>query len=244
MSKTCGRLKRIFRSFVLNNSNGMIVYSDNVKSYFSNEFPGLTINVCPNIQNPSSFISNQKINSEISKTPFQEYSKLIGEFMLYVGRFEYEKGIDLLFASFSKLKNQKINLVLIGSGSIKIKLKDLAINLKIDHRIFFIENLYDQDLYDFYRNARLFILPSRFEPFGAVVNEALILGCPVLVSNIAGSNIYIIEKENGLIIDPINEIEFTRSIEFALTHFNFSERKNLMRVDFGESAKAYYNSIY
>lgn len=57
-------------------------------------------------------------------------------------------------------------------------------------------------LYAWYNVAQVLILPSVREPFGAVTNEALMAGCRVLLSDVAGSGCLIDENRNGYIISP------------------------------------------
>ena len=56
------------------------------------------------------------------------------------------------------------------------------------------------ELRAWYYVSQVFVLPSTFEPFGAVVNEALLAGEYVMVSNVAGSA-SIVDETNGEIID-------------------------------------------
>jgi glycosyltransferase involved in cell wall biosynthesis len=53
----------------------------------------------------------------------------------------------------------------------------------------------------------LFVLPSDYEPFGVVVNEAMLCGCPVVVSNKVGSGYDLIRHgENGFIY-PCGDVD-------------------------------------
>jgi glycosyltransferase involved in cell wall biosynthesis len=56
-----------------------------------------------------------------------------------------------------------------------------------------------------YHRASLFILPSYFEPWGLVVNEAMAAGLPILVSSATGCHPDLISEANGWIFDPKDE---------------------------------------
>ena len=87
--------------------------------------------------------------------------------------------------------------------------------------------------------ANFFILPSRYEPFGAVVNEALIYGCPVVASKYIGA-LDFINSENGIIFDPLIEEVFIKTLEHSCKSFeNMNNKKNLMIHSFEEYITAF-----
>ena len=49
----------------------------------------------------------------------------------------------------------------------------------------FLDNVNDEDLPSFYKNADCFVLPSLYEGFGLPILEAMQYGCPVLASNVS-----------------------------------------------------------
>lgn len=93
--------------------------------------------------------------------------------------------------------------------------------------------------------AHFFVIPSLYEPFGAVVNEALVFGCPVLASKNIGAIDYINVGINGFIFDPENENEFINGLNNCNNYFHDAilYRKNLMTFKFEDYVKS-YNDIY
>lgn len=229
--------------FVLNISDAMIVYSEGVKSFYS-KFKNLQIEVCPNIQNPERIrLLDKEIASETIN--LKRTGLMPDRFILFVGRLEIEKGVDLLFHAFSEVKINDIKLVVIGKGSQKNNLRQLAVNLKINENIIFIDEIYGVSLYSFFSNAIFLVLPSRYEPFGAVVNEALILGCPVLISDKAGAVQFVLNQFNGYIINVNNHLEFCESIYKILELSSSLPRyQNLMIKDYNEYVKNFYKVGY
>jgi glycosyltransferase involved in cell wall biosynthesis len=243
MSENVGQLKRLFRHFVLNASNGMVVYSENVKLFFS-KYKHLEIEVCPNIQDEKRILSNiEEVN--LSEQKLKGFLSFEDDYLLFVGRLEHEKGVDILLNQFAKLEETKLKLIIVGKGSLQSALTQQAIGLGINNRLIWISELNSTSLYALYRKARLFVLPSRFEPFGAVVNEALIWGCPVLVSNIAGAIQFIVEDVNGSIININDEDDFKIKLKkwLQLTSLRH-EQKNLMPYSFKQYINAFFKIGY
>lgn len=72
------------------------------------------------------------------------------------------------------------------------------------------------DLYVWYKAADTLVLPSYREPFGAVVNEALLAGCKCVVSKNAGASCLINEGINGYTFDPTSIDDLVRCIRTSI----------------------------
>ncbi|MBU4017515.1 glycosyltransferase, partial [Patescibacteria group bacterium] len=69
----------------------------------------------------------------------------------------------------------------------------------------------------YYRNSDLFIIASRYEPFGLTTMEAMACGTIPIVSSVAGSREIIVDGLNGFIVDTHDRKSLARTIEKALT---------------------------
>jgi mannosylfructose-phosphate synthase len=76
---------------------------------------------------------------------------------------------------------------------------------------------HDKELPAYYRKADVFILPSRFEPFGMTTLEAMACGTVPIVSNVAGSKEVIIDGLNGFIVDTHDRKVLAGAIHKVLT---------------------------
>lgn len=125
---------------------------------------------------------------------------------LYVGRIIDVKNVDYLLRSFKETFQGKdnVSLTIVGSGVLLDELKKtFAENEK---NIEFTGALFGKDLNRVYRESSVLVLPSLFEPWGLVVNEAMASGLPVISSKFVGANYDLIEgKDTGLIFDPEKE---------------------------------------
>ena len=127
---------------------------------------------------------------------------------LYAGRLDPEKGLDTLLEAFRDVPGE---LVLVGDGGDEQRLRALA-----GDRVRF-EGAKDRDeLVDFYRDADVFVLPSRSEPWGMVLNEAAAAGLPLVATEESGAAHDLIEEGvNGFRV-PAGEVAALRD---RLTRF-------------------------
>lgn len=125
----------------------------------------------------------QKKRNETLKKLQLENKKII----LYYGQMIERKGVDLLLSAYQRLKknNPDIALLLIGDGPLKEKLSSKIQKESILDAVL-LSNPGDEEICRYYALASVFVLPSREDVWGLVVNEAMSAGVPVVVSDHAG----------------------------------------------------------
>jgi glycosyltransferase involved in cell wall biosynthesis len=143
---------------------------------------------------------------------------LPNKYIFCLSRIDSNKGHDLLLDAYDLVRRRISDVhLIIGGGSPKPqnreldvlkKIKQTIINKKLEHRVSLIGYVPDKLMAPYYRKARLFVLPSIFEPFGMTAAEAMSCGTPVIVSKFAGIKNAIISGKNGLLVDPANTPEF------------------------------------
>lgn len=238
--------KAIFRKFVLTNSDAAVVYSEVVKQFYENKFPNLRVEICPNIQNPTSLLKNRVHFSSIIEDYKTEFNLKDYNVVLYTGRLiEGIKGLDLLLKAFAKSNYSNYKLVLVGDGVDKELLEQKCEELKIRNHVIFAGFFSGKELYAWYDIANFYVLPSRYEPFGAVVNEALVFGCPVLASKYIGA-VDFISDFNGELIDPMDENKFVDVLNdfYAKYEMKSIDRDNLMPVSFKHYVEVFHSVFY
>lgn len=112
--------------------------------------------------------------------------KIFGAFLLFVGILVEAKGIRLLINAMPHVLSRfpETKLVVIGDGTLKQEMIELANVQNIQESIIFLGELPHDELPRYYATADLFILPSESEGWPVVVMEALSSGTPCLVSDI------------------------------------------------------------
>ncbi|CEK39091.1 glycosyltransferase family 4 protein [Paraclostridium sordellii] len=185
---------------------------------------------------PFASISYDKANlqplSKIEKQNLKKKHDLNDTVILSVGRFIDIKGLDILIKAFeivkSNFKKEKISLLLIGGGELKSEYEKYIIKNSInDIRI--IDFLDKEELVKYYKLADLFVLPTRDDVWGLVINEAMEFGLPIICSDKAGAA-YDLIRDNGEIFKSEDYKELAKSIENIIL-----DREKIKR--YGKSSK-------
>lgn len=149
---------------------------------------------------------------------FREKYRMERPFMIYAGRKDAGKNVDLLlryFSEYHKRQRSDLELVLIGGGKIDIPL-DIADNV---HDLGFVDR---QDKYDAYTAAELLCQPSHNESFSLVIMESWLCGKPVLVHDTcAVTKNFAIESNGGLYFKDYFEFEGT--LDYILSNRSVAE---------------------
>ena len=139
------------------------------------------------------------------------------------GRLEYHKGFDLIIEAFSKMKHDGMHLIIAGSGTSEADLKKLVNNLNLTEQVKFIGRIGKTGIDSYTQNALCNVIPSRREPFGIVVLEAIASGRPVLATNVGGVP-EILKKEFGLLVEP-NVEDLAKGLKELLNEFKSPSKK-------------------
>lgn len=105
---------------------------------------------------------------------------------IFVGQFIPRKRLDLLVSALTQLNPDDIELAVIGSGPLESELRHFA-EEKLPKRVIWHGRLPIHDVQQLIADADCLVLPSRYDGWGAVVSEALIVGTPVICSDRCGS---------------------------------------------------------
>ena len=176
-----GFLKRIF----FFSCHGVFCYGQRARQYlFHYGVPESRIHLrCQAAALPANYTPKKALSNRLQCSPLIQAPRFI-----YVGRLSPEKGLDTLMEAFAKVRLswKQSKLVIIGGGPILEILQQQAHSLGLDNAVEFAGSMGQDALAEQYTNATCLVLPSRSEPWGLVVNEALHYGCPVVVSDNCG----------------------------------------------------------
>jgi D-inositol-3-phosphate glycosyltransferase len=124
--------------------------------------------------------------------------------VLYVGRLEPLKGVDILIEALSRLDDQTgIRLMVVGGsleGGELPRLKSWAEQLGLGASVTFTGSVDQSELPLYYNAADIFALPSYYESFGLVALEAMACGTPVVASRVGGLGTFVKDGLSGYLI--------------------------------------------
>ena len=125
--------------------------------------------------------------------------------ILYVGRAEPLKGLDILIGAMALLEDTADTTLLVVGGSPGQdaeldRLKSVASGLGIGDVVSFTGAVPQTELPDYYNAADMFVLPSYYESFGLAALEAMACGTPVVVSRVGGLKSFVTHGETGYLV--------------------------------------------
>lgn len=182
-----GKLKLIIQKKSIKRVNHIITDSESSKNDIINilNIKNEKITVIPLA--PS--LPSRKISKSLEKKVKQIY-KLPDKYLLYVGDINWNKNIPGLISEFSQVKDQSLNLVLVGKAfrsksnvKERAEIKAAIANSKKSAIIKRIGYIPSHHLPAIYSQALMYVQPSFYEGFGLPILEAMQYGCPTLTSN-------------------------------------------------------------
>jgi glycosyltransferase involved in cell wall biosynthesis len=122
---------------------------------------------------------------------------------LYVGRLVAHKNVEELIQQFNaNFTDSNVILRIVGDGD----QNDYLTSTYASEKVIFVGKKFGQNLIAEFHEASCFVCPSKFEPWGLVVNEALSASLPVIVTKEVGACFDLLkDKETGLIADNMND---------------------------------------
>ncbi len=142
--------------------------------------------------------------------PTNKYSSGINKHVIFVGRYSEQKGIPDLLSVWSKVNERHPDwqLDIYGEGFDQQKVKEdinsLNININLNNPV--------SDIHNRYINSSIFILSSKYEPFGLVIPEAMSCGLPVVSFEGDGPNYILSDGQDGFLIKGGNINGFVEKV--------------------------------
>jgi D-inositol-3-phosphate glycosyltransferase len=133
-----------------------------------------------------------------------------GRLLLFVGRLERLKGVDVAIRALSLLRDRDhddVRLIVLGEDvrdgdeSEKERLKAVATSSGVRDRVDFLGSVAHHELPYFYAAADVCVMPSYSESFGLVALEAQACGRPVVASGVSGLRSVVRDEVSGYLID-------------------------------------------
>ncbi len=131
---------------------------------------------------------------------------------VFAGSFIERKGLDILLDAIQKTDVTGMRFCFLGSGEFQNRIEELSKTVTLDLFI----NLTQDRMREVFNESRFIILPSREEPFGLVISEALYCGTPAIVAPIGGLLEQVQDGYNGFVLPQNSADAISRMLVKAM----------------------------
>lgn len=159
-----------------------------------------------------------------ARAALPQIGPLDGPMLLFVGRIQPLKGLDVAVRALAELDDPSAVLVVVGGasgleGRYEVeRIEKLAASLGVSERVRFAAPQPHHMLSTFYRAADLVWVPSRSESFGLVALEAAACGTPVVAAAVGGLRTLVDHGHTGFLVEGRDPTVFAAYAEQILTN--------------------------
>lgn len=219
--------------FIVSNSKAI---EKQYNQYYNDACEGKTFLIPHGLEDMRKFVKNNKKLSDNSDNIE----------ILFVGRLEYRKGIDIIFECVPYICKKYNNVIFRFCGDNTINMPNSEKNYKdyflskyneFSERVIFEGYISDEELIDRYSNCDIFIAPSRFESFGLIFLEAMIFSKPVIGTNIGGIPEVVEDGVSGILIENENSEDLKNAL------IKLIENKDI-RENMGKNGRRIYEEKF
>lgn len=235
-SKNRGVIKRSILKWVFRSSQGAFSIGRLNKEFYKNIYPAMPVINAPYCVPQTKYLRDEARVGKTMKDKWGEAGS--GKFyVLFVGKLIARKAVEDLVSACELLPFDVV-LSIIGDGPKKETLQARAEQSSSNVDVKLIGFVNQNELADYYRCADVFVLPSREDTWGLVVNEALSFGTPCIVSDACGCAFDLIYPGvNGLIYPAGDSEMLARCIQFLKSQKR--ERKECFRAEVMDTIAPY-----
>lgn len=167
--------------------------------------------------------------------------------VLFVGRLEYRKGIDILLnvAPYILEENSNVVFKIIGDNSLSSadgknfmeEFLDLHKHEQWIDRVLFLGHVDDETLNSEYSRCDIFVAPSRYESFGLIYLEAMRYGKPCIGTTAGGIPEVVLNEITGLTVEPANSEALREAINSLIKDQN-------LRISLGQNGRKRFENFF
>ncbi len=142
----------------------------------------------------------------------------VGPYVLTVAKLHERKGVDILLQAVHKIKSKVdgCRFVIAGDGPEEPRLRKMAKDLEIDDMVMFLGEVQGEDIPRLVSQCEFFLLPSRSEPFGIVLLEAMTFEKAIVATNVGGIPEFVTTGHNGVLVPSCDVDALASEIEHML----------------------------
>ncbi|KAA6431459.1 glycosyltransferase family 4 protein [Dyadobacter flavalbus] len=209
-------LKERLKSFIVNRANAFFCFGRTSAQYLES----LGVNPAAIMVRNAAVIDEDTVRTRYDLAKKQVGNENLIRKFIFTGRLAPEKNLSLLIRAFYNV--QPINsgswqLLLVGDGPERDLLENLTKSLNLSGKVTFAGGFPWYKVPEWLAKSDVLVLPSKSEPWGLVVNEAMTCGMPVLVSDKCGCAADLVEPgKNGFTFDPENQSALEENMRFFM----------------------------
>ncbi|MBT9189033.1 glycosyltransferase family 4 protein [Zobellia russellii] len=186
------------RKLLYPKADKLVVQTSLIQSFFTSWIDSSKLHILPN-----------PISPELKIEASDEYEK--ENIILNVGRLTNQKGQDILIKAFANINPTGWKLYIIGQGNKKNEYQKLIHELNLEESIILLGR--KQNIQEYYKSAKIFAFPSRYEGFPNALIEAMHMGLPCISTDCpTGPSELIKDNENGFLTQVDHLAEFTSKL--------------------------------
>lgn len=227
--------------FCIKNADAVMPISDNIKQTIGDLYSVNWSNVSTKtIVRTIPLGVDQQFESDLHSAKSADVRKDNFINILYVGRFERRKGIDLLLSAIPGvlMNNKKVRFELVGDKSLvdengKSYFNEFEKKYKNEKwydRVLIPGFVDEETLVKKYQDCDIFVAPSRYESFGQIFIEAMAMGKPCIGSRVGGIPEVVEDGVTGLLFESENSIDLQEKLEKLI-------RDKSLRIKMSKNAK-------
>ena len=148
-----------------------------------------------------------------------------GEVLLFVGRIQPLKGVDVAVHTLAELDRPDARLVVVGGASgvegpaEERRVRRLVDQLDLGERVLFVPPQPHDRLATWYRASDVVVMPSRSESFGLVALEAAACGVPVVAASVGGLRTLVCHGRTGYLVEGRRPADFAAHVSSLFDDF-------------------------
>lgn len=246
--RNCSRMRKLYRRFLVRLNDGVIASGLDAKAHLLSL--GAPEDSCFVAVDAVEDVKNRPDYPALEKRAMSVRSETSGAILLYSGQLIERKGVSNLLDAYKIVSGKHdVSLLIMGSGFLENQLKQTVENDRI-RNVHFLGFMNETDKWVYYLASDIFVLPTKLDAWGLVVNEAMLCGLPVICSKYAGAaRDLVADGENGRIVDPFDTMDFSLAIEQLVTdklkrqEMGSCSQKRIAQYSIKESAQGFLRAI-
>lgn len=161
-----------------------------------------------------SSISVQVIPNGIAERPHAPFPE--ESWVCFAGRMERIKGVDLLPGMLAALP-AGVNLFMIGQGPEIPSLKKAFAALGLEKRVVWTGAIDPEEVLGYMARSQVLVVPSRYEPQGRVILEAMSIGRPFVANQVGGIPDMVRDGQEGILLAHLDQTTLADAVELLIS---------------------------